>query len=54
MEGESDYPFHGKLYDKVLGKMLNNKVETAYIMYNTDFDFKIPSYIKDSLEWIKE
>ena len=54
VEDESDYLFHGRSYDKVLGKMLNNKVETAYIMYNTDFDFKIPSYIKDSLEWIKE
>jgi len=50
----ADYLFHGIDYGKVLGKMLNNKVDTAYQMYKTDFDFKIPEYIKESLEWISE
>lgn len=51
----SDYKYHGKDYgNKTLGKMLNNKVEIAYIMYNSEFDYVIPKYIKDCLEWIKE
>ena len=54
IEENADYLFHGNDYGKVLGKMLNNKVDTAYLMYNTDFDFKIPEYIKESLEWISE
>lgn len=54
VDNDSDYLFHNKDYGKVLGKMLNNKVEVAYKMYNTDFDFEIPEYLKESMEWIKE
>lgn len=54
IEENADYLFHGNDYGKVLGKMLNNKVDTAYKMYKTDFDFEIPEYIKESLEWISE
>lgn len=51
----SDYKYHGKDYgSKTLGKMLNNKVEIAYKMYNTEFDYNIPQYIKDCLKWIRE
>lgn len=50
-----DYKYHGKDYgNKTLGKMLNNKVEIAYKMYNSEFDYAIPKYIKDCLEWIRE
>lgn len=51
---DANYLFHGKDYGKVLGKMLNNKVDIAYQMYNCDYDFVIPQYIKDCLQWIKE
>lgn len=49
------YYYHGKDYgSKVLGKMLNNKVEIAYLMYKSEYDFEIPEYIKECLKWIKE
>lgn len=48
------YLFHEKDYGKVLGKMLNNKVDIAYLMSNIDFTFNIPEYIKAALKWIKE
>lgn len=53
-EEGANYLFHGYDYGKVLGKMLNNKVETAYIMLNNDFDYTIPQYVQDALTWIKE
>lgn len=50
-----DYKYHKKDYDnKTIGKMLNNKVEIAYKMYNSEFDYVIPKYIKDCLEWIRK
>lgn len=50
----SDYLFHKKDYGKVLGKMLNNKVDTAYIMLNSGIDFVIPQYIQDAIKWLNE
>lgn len=50
-----DYKYHGNDYgSKTLGKMLNNKVEIAYVMYNSEFNYAIPKYIEDCLEWIKK
>lgn len=54
IEPGASYLFHDKDYGQVLGKMLNNKADTAYLMSNTDFEFEIPEYIKVALEWIKE
>ena len=53
-EDRAKYLFHGQDYGKTLGKMLNNKVDTAFIMYNSEYSFKIPDYIKKAFEWIKE
>lgn len=53
-EDGAKYLFHGQDYGKTLGKMLNNKVDTAFIMYNSEYSFKIPDYIKKAFEWIKE
>ena len=50
----SDYLFHGENYGKTLGKMLNNKVDTAYEMVLSGIEFNIPDYVKEALEWIKE
>ncbi len=51
------YKFKGKSYqdNKVLGKMLNNKTDTAIAMLkDMDInDYEIPKYIKEALVWIK-
>ena len=49
-----DYLFHKLNYGKTLGKMLNNKVETAYTMIKNEWNYSYPQYIKDALKWIKE
>lgn len=54
VEDGADYLFHGNDFGPVLGKMLNNKVESAYLMSNTDFNFDIPEYIEAALKWVKE
>ena len=51
---KSNYFYHNNKYDKVLGKMLNNKVNTAYGMLNSKNEFKIPQYVKDAIEWLKK
>lgn len=48
------YLFHKRDYGRVLGKMLNNKVDTAYWMLTSGIDFEIPQYVKDAIKWIKE
>lgn len=51
------YLFHNTDYGEILGKMLNDKVETAYQMFQKsggEFDYEIPSYIKKACEWINE
>lgn len=50
----ADYLFHGNDYGKVLGKMLNNKVDTAYTMLNSGVNFVIPQYIQDAIIWLNE
>lgn len=47
-----DYLFHNKDFGAVLGKMLNNKVDTAYQMLTSGIVFEIPQYVKDAIEWI--
>lgn len=48
------YLFHGIDYGPVLGKMLNNKVDTAYKMLTTKSSFRIPEYIKDAVKWLNK
>jgi len=48
------YLYHNNNYGKVLGKMLNNKVTTAYYMLNSKNKFKIPQYVKDAIERLKK
>lgn len=54
VQAEAEYKFHGKDYGAVLGKMLNNKVDVAYQMLTSDATFKVPQYIKDAIEWLRE
>lgn len=56
-EKNADYKFNGQDYGQKLGKMLNNKTDTAYIILNKilcgEFNLKIPEYLKKAIEWIK-
>lgn len=49
----ADYLFHKENYGKILGKMLNNKVDIAYQMLTSGKVFEAPQYVKDAIEWIK-
>ena len=46
------YLFHEQDYGPVLGKMLNNKVDTAYLMLTSEEDFKAPKYVEEAITWI--
>ena len=50
----SKYLFHGTDYGPVLGKMLSNKVETAYQMLVSSEEFTIPTYVEDAIEWLNK
>lgn len=54
VQSGADYLFHGVDYGKVPGKMLNNKVDTAYQMLTSGEKFEIPQYVKDAITWINE
>ena len=54
VEKDAEYLFHGKNYGKVLGKILNNKVETAYNILESKHELKIPKYVEDAIKWINE
>lgn len=51
---DAEYLFHGESYGKVLGKMLANKVDTAYKMLISGKEFTIPSYVEDAIEWLNK
>lgn len=38
----------------ILGKMLNNKVETAYNILQYEADLQVPKYVKEAFKWINE
>lgn len=46
------YLFHGHDYGQVLGKMLTNKVDTAYQILMSEEDFNIPQYVEDAIKWL--
>ena len=52
VNSKCNYLFNGEDYGKVLGKMLNNKADTAYQLLNED-DIVVPNYIKEEMEWIR-
>lgn len=54
VQAGANYLFHDKDYGKVPGKMLNNKVDTAYQMLTSGRVFEVPQYIKDAVKWISE
>lgn len=50
----AQYLFHGHSYGQVLGKMLSNKVETAYTMLTSGEKFKVPMYVEEAIEWLNK
>ena len=54
VQAGADYLFHKKDCGQVLGKMLNNKVETAYKMLVSGVEFEVPQYIKDVFGWLRK
>lgn len=54
VQAGAKYLFHEKDYGAVVGKMLNNKVDTAYQMLTSGKIFSVPQYIKDAVGWINE
>ena len=50
----ADYLFHNQDYGQILGKMLNNKVDIAYKMLNTEKEYSIPNYVKEAFKWIRK
>ena len=54
IEENADYFFHGIDYGKVLGYMLNHKVDVAYQMLMSEKYFEIPQYVKKAIKWISE
>lgn len=51
---KAEYRYHGQLYDPVLGKMLNNKVDSAYEMLISGEAFVVPEYLQEAIKWLKE
>ena len=54
IQTEAEYKFRGKVYEPVLGKMLNHKVDVAYKMLTSGKTFVVPQYIKDAIGWLRE
>lgn len=54
VKSTANYLFHKEDYGQVLGKMLNNKVETAYNMIISGKSFNVPQYVKDAIEWLRK
>ena len=51
----SEYLVHGEnVGDKTLGKMLNQKVESAYKILKSDINLNIPEHICEAIEWLKK
>ena len=54
LQDGAKYLFHGRDYGLYLGKMLNNKVETAYQLLSKIGELQCPEYVKDAFEWIRD
>lgn len=54
VQAGAEYLYHGESYGTIAGKMLNNKVDTAYQMLTSDKVFEIPQYVKDAVEWLRK
>ncbi len=48
----AQYRFHANDYGAVLGRMLNNKVDIAFLMLTSSKEYEVPQYVKDAITWI--
>jgi hypothetical protein len=53
LQDGAQYLFHGRDYGLYLGKMLNNKVETASQLLPQTGELQCPGYVKDAFKWIR-
>lgn len=51
---KAKYLFHEEDYGPVLGKMLNNKANSAYTMLMAKVEFIVPQYVKDAITWLNK
>lgn len=50
----AEYKYHREIPETpILGKMLNNKADTAYQLVQSDKPFAVPEYIKEAFEWLR-
>lgn len=49
-----DVQFAKKDEEDVVGKMLKNKVEAAFLLVNSGLSFNIPDYVLKAFEWIRK
>lgn len=54
VDPKAEYKFNGASYGQVLGKMLNNKVETAYTMLNSGKSWEAPDYLIEAFKWVRK
>ncbi len=54
IQESAEYLYRKERYEPVLGKMLNNKVETAYQMLLSETTFEASQYLKDAIEWLRK
>jgi hypothetical protein len=56
VEAGVEYKFNKVSYasQPQLGKMLNNKTETAYKLLISDLKLEVPDYVKEALEWVRK
>lgn len=58
IESGSDYEYHNaelnERYHGVLGKILKNKVDTAFKILEEDYKFEIPTYVNEAISWIRK
>ena len=54
VEKSANYLFHDVDYGQILGKMLNNKADTAYQMLISKETFVIPQYVEDAIIWLNK
>lgn len=51
----AEYKYHGEQPETpVLGKMLNNKADTAYKLIQANRSFSVPKYILEAFKWLNE
>lgn len=48
-----EYKCNDKTYNGCLGKMLNQKTETAYLLSDESIDLVYPDYIKECIKWVR-